>query len=159
VALLARFSGIERDVHFMVKDKVAAIDGDTLRLANAVVRIYGIDAPKLDQTCTDQNGKDCTCGRDAQAKLKALVPRRAVGCTPKGRDKFNRTIVICRTSARKISARPWRARASRRIFGVSDTPAPTSRQKKMRRPPRRRPGAAPSRRPADCWQAHPRDGN
>ena len=70
VALLARFCGIEQDMHFMIKDKVAAIDGDTLRSPNAEVRIYGVDAPELDQTCTDQNGKEWTCGRDAQAKLK-----------------------------------------------------------------------------------------
>jgi len=99
LALLARYCGIERDVHFMVKDKVAAVDGDTLRSSNAEVRLYGVDAPEIGQTCTDQNGKDWTCGRDAQAKLKSLVARRAVDCTPQGRDQYNRTLAVCRTSS------------------------------------------------------------
>src|SRR5262249_9549816 len=60
LALLARYCGVEQDVHFMVKDKVAAVDGDTLRSPTAEVRLYGIDALELDQTCTDQNGKDWT---------------------------------------------------------------------------------------------------
>ena len=99
LALLARYCGIEQDVHFIVKDKVAAVDGDTLRSSNAEVRLYGVDAPELGQTCTDQNGKDWTCGHDAQAKLKSLVARRAVDCTPKGRDQYNRTLAVCRTSS------------------------------------------------------------
>lgn len=124
VALLARFCGIEQDVHFMVKDKVAAIDGDTLRSANAEVRIYGIDAAELDQTCTDQNGKDWTCGRDAQAKLKALVARGAVDCTPKGRDKSNRTIAICGTSATQDLGEALVREGFAVNFGVGDTPGP-----------------------------------
>jgi endonuclease YncB( thermonuclease family) len=73
--------------------------GDTLKSADAEVGLYGIDAPELDQTCTDANGKDWPCGRDAQAKLKALVARRAVDCAPQARDKFNRIVAVCRTSA------------------------------------------------------------
>ena len=46
LALLARYCGIEQDVHFMVKDKVAAVD-----------------------------------------------------CTPQGRDQYNRTLAVCRTSS------------------------------------------------------------
>jgi hypothetical protein len=40
LALLARFRGIEQDMHFKINDRVAAIDGDTLRSAfgEALVR-------------------------------------------------------------------------------------------------------------------------
>ena len=99
LVLLARYCGVEQDVHFMLKDKVAAVDGDTLRSPTAEVRLYGINALGLDQTCTDQNGKDWTCGRDAQAKLKSLIARRAIDCKPKGRDPYNRTLAVCRTSS------------------------------------------------------------
>ena len=31
VALITRYCGIEQDIHFMIKDQVQAIDGDTLK--------------------------------------------------------------------------------------------------------------------------------
>jgi endonuclease YncB( thermonuclease family) len=99
VALIARLCGFEQDVHFKIHDRLAAIDGATLKSANAEVRIYDIDAPELDQTCTDQEGKDWPCGRAAQARLKALVARPAVDCAPHNRDQFNRIVATCRTSA------------------------------------------------------------
>src|SRR5512145_2006633 len=99
VALITRYCGLEQDIHFMIKDQVAAIDGDTLKSKDAEVRLYGIDAPELYQTCTDADGKAWDCGRAAQAKLKSLVARRAVDCEPKSRDKFNRTVAVCYTSA------------------------------------------------------------
>ena len=83
VALITRYCGFEQDIHFMIKDQVAAIDGDTLKSKDAEVRLYGIDAPELYQTCTGADGKAWDCGRAAQAKLKALVARRAVDCEPK----------------------------------------------------------------------------
>jgi len=99
VALIARYCGFGQEIHFMIKDQVSAIDGDTLKSANAEVRLYGVDAPELYQTCTDADGKAWDCGRAAQAKLKALVARRAVDCEPKSRDKFDRTVAVCYTSA------------------------------------------------------------
>jgi endonuclease YncB( thermonuclease family) len=159
LALLARFCGIEQDVHFMVKDKVAAIDGDTLRSANAEVRIYGIDTPELDQTCTDQNGKDWTCGRDAQAKLNALVARRAVDCTPKGRDKFNRTVAICRTSAVPDLGEALVREGLAVNFGVGDKPGPYEAAQADAQAAKRGVWRGTFQQPADWRQAHPRDGN
>jgi endonuclease YncB( thermonuclease family) len=158
VALLARFCG-EQDVHFMVKDKIAAIDGDTLRSANAEVRIYGIDAAELDQTCTDQNGKDSTCGRDAQAKLKALVARGAVDCTPKGRDKFKRIIAICRTSATQNLGEALVREGFAVNFGVADTPGPYVEAEEDALAAKKRIWRNTLQKPADWRQAHPRDGN
>ena len=159
VALLARFCGIEQDVHFMVKDKVAAIDGDTLRSANAEVRIYGIDSPELDQTCTDQNGKDWSCGRDAQAKLKSLVARRAVDCTPKGHDKYNRTLAVCRTSATQDLGEALVREGLAVNFGVGDKPGPYESAQADAQAAKRGMWRGTFQQPADWRQAHPRVGN
>ncbi len=32
-------------------------DGDSLRVSGARVRLFGIDAPEMDQTCTRQDGE------------------------------------------------------------------------------------------------------
>ena len=113
VALITRYCGIEQDIHFMIKDQVQAIDGDTLKSANAEVRLYGIDAPELYQTCTGADGKPWDCGRAAQAKLKSLVARRAVDCTPKSRENSialspSATPVPCLISARLWCAKDLR---------------------------------------------------
>lgn len=97
-ALFARYCGFEQDVHFKVADRVAAIDGDTLRSGDIEVRLYGIDAPELDQTCSLEGGRSWACGREAQNRLKSLIGRYAVDCTPRARDKFNRIIATCGTS-------------------------------------------------------------
>jgi len=156
LALIARFCGIEQGVHFMVKDKVAAIDGDTLRSANAEVRIYGIDTPELDQTCIDQNGKDWTCGRNAQAKLKALVARRAVDCTPKGRDKFNRTLAICRTSATQDLGEALVREGLAVNFGVGDKPGPYEAAQEDAQAAKRGMWRGTFQQPSEWRQAHPR---
>ena len=37
-------------------------DGDTLRIGATRIRLTGIDAPELAQTCTGQSGKEWPCG-------------------------------------------------------------------------------------------------
>jgi endonuclease YncB( thermonuclease family) len=72
-----------------------AIDGDSLRTSREDIRLLGIDAPELFQTCRDARGRQWACGREAHTKLKALVSRGDVRCTSTGRDRFNRVLAIC----------------------------------------------------------------
>lgn len=97
-ALIARYCGFEQDVHFKVADRVAAVDGDTLRSGDIEVRLYGIDAPELAQTCTGPDQKEWPCGRAAQSHLKSLIGRNAVDCKPRARDRYQRIIATCGTS-------------------------------------------------------------
>jgi endonuclease YncB( thermonuclease family) len=80
---------------------VSAIDGDSLRSSTEELRIMGIDAPELSQTCRDERGRGWACGREARKQLSALIARGDVRCTPNGRDRYGRTLARC--SARAVA--------------------------------------------------------
>lgn len=60
-----------------------AIDGDTLKVGEVTLRLYGIDAPELKQTCTTSKGKVQQCGDLARQMLDTLVKNVKVKCTLK----------------------------------------------------------------------------
>jgi endonuclease YncB( thermonuclease family) len=158
VTLIAHYCGPKKDVHFKINDRVAAIDGDTLKSADAEVRIYGIDAPELDQTCTNPDGKGWPCGRDAQARLKALVARRAVDCTPQSRDQFNRIVAICRTSAVPDLGEAL-VREGLAVNFARDSQSPYAAAEAEAQAAKRGVWRATFQQPSEWWQAHPRAGN
>ncbi len=71
------------------------VDGDSVVVAGAPIRIFGIDAPERRQRCRDGNGYPYRCGRLA---FRALVHRTqfaSVRCVPRTRDKFDRLVATC----------------------------------------------------------------
>lgn len=73
-----------------------AVDGDTIRLAGDRVRLIGIDAPELAQTCTGANGQAWRCGEVARAKMAGLLAGGKVACRTDGRDVYGRPLADCR---------------------------------------------------------------
>lgn len=61
------------------------VDGDTLDFGGRAVRLLGIDAPELDQTCRAAGG-DWPCGQAARQAAADRVGDRAVACVARGRD-------------------------------------------------------------------------
>ena len=57
------------------------IDGRTLEVAGQRVRLFGIDAPDVNQVC-QHGGRDYPCGRVARAALWDLVAGLDVSCAP-----------------------------------------------------------------------------
>jgi endonuclease YncB( thermonuclease family) len=70
-------------------------DGDTVEISGARIRLVGIDAPELDQTCADDKGQTWSCGRAASRELRAYVRGRELKCQPKGYDQHERVLAIC----------------------------------------------------------------
>ena len=81
-----------------------AADGDSLVLDGERMRLKGIDAPELSQTC-ERAGQDWPCGRLAQRALQQLVSEDGAQCGGNERDRYNRLLVICRNGAGDINAR------------------------------------------------------
>lgn len=92
-------------------DRIAAVDkagaaliadGDTLTLAGERIRLKGIDAPELHQTCRRAEG-EYACGRMAKQELVRLVGGRAVACNGWERDKYGRLLGYCSAGASDLN--------------------------------------------------------
>ncbi len=66
-------------------------DGDTIVLNGETIRLEGIDAFELSQTC----GK-MTCGLQARSELRRLTLEGPVTCDDIGRDTYDRVLGLCR---------------------------------------------------------------
>jgi endonuclease YncB( thermonuclease family) len=71
-----------------------AKDGDSLMVGDTEVRLFGIDAPEFDQSCT-RNGQSWSCGSAAADQLMRLVTGKDVRCTSMGLDQHGRTLGRC----------------------------------------------------------------
>jgi endonuclease YncB( thermonuclease family) len=80
------------------------VDGDTLRFGSLRVRLTGLDAPELDQTCADTAGGEWSCGTRAKTFLSDLVGRQAIVCTRSGRDRYGRALAKCAAGGRDLGA-------------------------------------------------------
>jgi endonuclease YncB( thermonuclease family) len=80
-----------------------AIDGDTLFLSGERLRLIGIDAPELEQSC-DRDGHAAPCGREARDALRAMLAD-PVTCRGLGRDVYGRRLVRCSTAGGEIAPR------------------------------------------------------
>lgn len=74
---------------------VRVLDGDTLHVDGQRIRLDGIDAPELSQTCLDAQSRPWDCGQAARLRLAALVWGVRVACSPQGQDRYGRTLAVC----------------------------------------------------------------
>ena len=56
------------------------VDGDRIAVAGVEVRLYGIDAPELEQACQTRTGRQYACGQQARAMLTRLVDTVDITC-------------------------------------------------------------------------------
>ena len=80
------------------------IDGDTIRIADTRIRLHGIDAPEVKQTCQKQDGSVYRCGDMATFALAALIEDHWVTCRQTDADRFGRIVAICFTGPIELNA-------------------------------------------------------
>ncbi len=88
-----------------IAGRARVLDGDTLQVGPARVRLHGIDAPELAQTCPEPGGGDWACGEAASERLGALIGGRPVVCVPRERDRYGRWVASCRVGNVDLGAR------------------------------------------------------
>ena len=69
-------------------------DGDSLRSGRLKIRLHGIDAPELKQTCKAADGVVWPCGDAARSALAAMVDG-PLQCQLRDVDRYGRLIMQC----------------------------------------------------------------
>lgn len=84
--------------------RAVASDGDSLRLGRDRIRLWGIDAPELDQICWSEAGQEWPCGRAAHAALRDRLAAGAVDCRARGTDRYGRVLAVCTIDGADLGA-------------------------------------------------------
>lgn len=88
------------------KGPAQAIDGDTLWLEGAPLRLQGLDGPELSQRCGE-----AACGRLARDWIEQWIAGREVECLGAARDQHSRFVAVCRVGRdnlnRELVAAGW----------------------------------------------------
>jgi endonuclease YncB( thermonuclease family) len=71
-----------------------ANDGDSITIGSTRIRLFGIDAPELDQSCK-RGGAAWNCGAEAADRLSRMVTGREVRCNPVSTDQYDRILARC----------------------------------------------------------------
>ena len=80
------------------------IDGDTIEVAGVTIRLFGIDAPEQDQTCTRDDGTAWPCGAWVTQQVSALYDGTTVICEPRDTDRYGRTVARCLSAGQDIAS-------------------------------------------------------
>ena len=79
------------------------IDGDTIKIENNRIRLFGIDAPEKKQKCQKPwlsisfltFNKDYQCGVISSNKLRSKINNKLIICKSNNKDRYNRFISEC----------------------------------------------------------------
>jgi endonuclease YncB( thermonuclease family) len=77
-----------------------ATDGDTLKLDGTTWRLWGIDAPELSQVCLD----GWHAGIKSARALESRMLGKRIECEFRGKDRYGRSIGLCRADGRDLGA-------------------------------------------------------
>lgn len=81
---------------------VYVVDGDTFHMNGQKIRVWGIDAVELHQTCL-KSGEVYECGKSARLYLQSVIGKDVPVCTAKTKSpKETRTVASCQMDGKDI---------------------------------------------------------
>ena len=95
---------------------VRVIDGDTLDVGQTRIRLHGIDAPEIDQSCTTLTGQNWACGDWITRQVRDRYQGAVAECDAIDIDRYGRTVARC-----FLTVRTWAKRWCRTVL-----PLPTA---------------------------------
>ena len=79
--------------------KISIVDGDSFVVGTRKLRLDGIDAPELKQTCKVGQNVEWPCGRTSRAALEQLLLDPGLTCMAEAQDRYARSVATCRTTS------------------------------------------------------------
>ena len=100
VALLTQYPGL---AVAEIVGPAKVIDGDTIKVGGAKIRLHGIDAPESAQIC-HANDQTYRCGAQATHSLTKRIGGRSVSCEERDRDRYGRIVAVCKAGGEDLNA-------------------------------------------------------
>ena len=85
------------------------IDGDTIVIGRVTVRLFGIDAPEIGQSCVDGRGRPYDAGDFAKNWLVLFLAGTQMSCARIDTDRYGRVVAACRIEETDIGETMVRA--------------------------------------------------
>ncbi len=86
-----------------ISGPATVVDGDTLDMTGFRIRLFGVDAVELNQTC-ERGGAAWRCGEEARALLGELVAGETIQCEARDTDAYGRMVSVCRVGRLDLAA-------------------------------------------------------
>lgn len=86
-----------------IAGRATVTDADTIRIGNAKIRLFGIDAPESAQQCA-RDGKCYPCGQEATEALSRLLGASQVDCKDTGGRTYGRMVAVCFIDGKNVNA-------------------------------------------------------
>lgn len=100
----AQSSGPDLDKLPTIYSSARVVSGDTLNINGHLFRLYGIDAPEMNQSCADASGRAYSCGRQAAAWLSSWLQDNTLECKVMQQDANGNMAGTCSLGAYDIGA-------------------------------------------------------
>jgi endonuclease YncB( thermonuclease family) len=91
------------DGNAVLVGRARIVDGDTIEIQGQRVRLFGIDAPEMAQTCRDARGEDYRCGLRATLALAARIGGGTVTCDQRDVDRYQRIVAVCSLGGEELN--------------------------------------------------------
>lgn len=101
-AILAAIVWLGRFDQSEFHGKAYAVDGDSLNIDGERLRLFGLDAPELEQNCF-KGRASWPCGQRSKRHLANLIKGQVLVCESRGRGRYDRPLVICSTDELNIN--------------------------------------------------------
>lgn len=125
-------SAAAEDVH--ISGHASIVDGDTFDVGPIRIRLNGIDAPEIGQTCGRAGGGKWDCATAAANRLEALIAGGPVDCVALEQDPYGRVVATCRSTASQDLGRAlvkeglgWAFRRYSQVYVDEEGPAQAAR--------------------------------
>jgi endonuclease YncB( thermonuclease family) len=100
---VASQTSVEPSATVTIQGPARVLDGDTLEIGPVLVRLDGIDAPEVAQTCEQKGGGNWHCGKAASEYLVELTEHQQVVCEALERDPYGRIISRCTVNGTNLA--------------------------------------------------------